>query len=197
SERWNLTMYGQFVGYDMNIHELRYNIRRMWSKFGVAEIDTIKEGHYVFKFKNIEGLNAVLDKGPWMVRNKPLFLQKCCSDIGMERMEPKKLPVWAKIVNVPLEAWTMEGISALASSLGKPIMMDTMAANMCYKGIGNFKYARVLVEMDVDKEIKGEIEIQYKDKSNNIKGCKKLKVMYDWKPPACSKCKVFGHDDRH
>ncbi|GJV53270.1 RNA-directed DNA polymerase, eukaryota, reverse transcriptase zinc-binding domain protein [Tanacetum coccineum] len=168
SERWNLIVYGQFVGYDMNIHELRYNIKRMWSKFGVAEIDTIKEGHYVFN-----------------------------SDIGMERMEPKKMPVWVKIVNVPLEAWTMEGISALASSLGKPIMMDTMTANMCYKGIGNFEYARVLVEMDAKKEIKSEIEIQYKDKSNNIKGCKKIKVVYDWKPPACSKCKVFGHEVRH
>ncbi|GJR43471.1 hypothetical protein Tco_1311574 [Tanacetum coccineum] len=39
SERWGLTVYGQFVGYDMHISELRYNIRRMWGKFGIAEID--------------------------------------------------------------------------------------------------------------------------------------------------------------
>ncbi|GKA59381.1 RNA-directed DNA polymerase, eukaryota, reverse transcriptase zinc-binding domain protein [Tanacetum coccineum] len=152
SERWNLTVYGQFVGYNMNIHELRYNVRRMWSKFGIAEIDVVKKGHYVFKFKNLEGLNAVLDKGPWMVRNKPLFLKRWCPDIGMEKMEPKKLPVWVKMVNVPLEAWTMEGISALASSLGKPIMMDASTANMCHNGFGNIEYARVLVEMDSEKD---------------------------------------------
>nr|GEW56732.1 zinc knuckle CX2CX4HX4C [Tanacetum cinerariifolium] len=148
-------------------------------------------------YGNNEGLNAVLEKGPWMVRNKPLFLQKWCSDIGMERMEPKKFPIWEKIVNVPLEAWSMEGINALASSLGKPIMMDTMTANMCQKGVGNFKYARVLVEVDVEKEIKREIKIQYRGQNNNIKGSKKLKVVYDWKPPVCTKCKVFGHEDRH
>ncbi|GKC33677.1 RNA-directed DNA polymerase, eukaryota, reverse transcriptase zinc-binding domain protein [Tanacetum coccineum] len=109
----------------------------------------------------------------------------------MERMEPKKLLVWVKIVNVPLEAWSIEGISALASSLGKPIMMDTMTANMCYKGVGKFEYARVLVEIDAEKEIKREIKIQYRGQNNNIKGSKKLKVVYDWKPPACTKCKEY------
>ncbi|GKF09925.1 zinc knuckle CX2CX4HX4C containing protein [Tanacetum coccineum] len=92
----------------------------------------------------------------------------------MERMEPKKLLVWVKIVNVPLQAWSIEGISALASNLGKPVIMDTMTTNMCYKGVGNFEYARVLVEIDAEKI--------------DIKGSKKLKVVYDWKPPACTKC---------
>ncbi|GJS55834.1 hypothetical protein Tco_0629196 [Tanacetum coccineum] len=92
------------------------------------------------------------------------------------------------------EAWSMDGISALASSLGKPMMMDTMTANMCYKGVGNLEYARNLVKMDTEKELKKEIEIQYRDHNNNIKGSKKVKVVYDWKPPACTTCKVFGHD---
>ncbi|GKA92394.1 ATPase, F1/V1/A1 complex, alpha/beta subunit [Tanacetum coccineum] len=89
---------------------------------------------------------------------------------------------------------SMDGISALASSLGKPMMMDTMTANMCYKGVGNLEYARNLVKMDTEKELKKEIEIQYRDHNNNIKGSKKVKVVYDWKPPACTTCKVFGHD---
>ncbi|GJY49347.1 hypothetical protein Tco_0439303 [Tanacetum coccineum] len=46
SERWCLTICGQFVGYDMHINELRDEI----------------------------GLNAVIKKGHWMVRNKPLFV---------------------------------------------------------------------------------------------------------------------------
>ncbi|GJT98779.1 RNA-directed DNA polymerase, eukaryota, reverse transcriptase zinc-binding domain protein [Tanacetum coccineum] len=144
-----------------------YNIRRMWGKFGVSDIDANKNGQYVFKFRDSNGLNAVLDKGPWM------------------------------IVNVPLEAWSVEGISAIASSLGKPMMMDTNTAAMCHKGIGNFDFARVLVEMDAEKELKKEIVIQYRDKNNNVKGSKTVKVVYDWMPPACTKCKVFGHDNRH
>ncbi|GJZ08737.1 RNA-directed DNA polymerase, eukaryota, reverse transcriptase zinc-binding domain protein [Tanacetum coccineum] len=64
SERWNLTLCGQFVGYVMNIHEIRYNIRRMCGKFGISEIDAHKNGQYVLKFRDSAGLNAVLEKGP-------------------------------------------------------------------------------------------------------------------------------------
>ncbi|PWA47560.1 ATPase, F1/V1/A1 complex, alpha/beta subunit, Zinc knuckle CX2CX4HX4C [Artemisia annua] len=69
-----------------------------------------------------------------------------------------------------------------------------MTANMCYKGVGNLEFARVLVEMDVEKEFKKFIEIQYRDVCNNIKGSKKVQVVYNWQPPICSHCKVFGHD---
>nr|GFA09996.1 hypothetical protein [Tanacetum cinerariifolium] len=166
SERWCLTVCGHFVSYDMHINELRDEV----------------------------GMNIVLEKGPWMVRNKLLFVQKWSSEIGMSMVEPKKLPVWVKLSNVPLEAWCVKGISAMASSLGKRILMDTVTATMCHKGIGNFGYARVLVEMDAEKDLKSEIEIQYVDKGNNIKGNKKVQVVYDWKPPKCSHCKVFGHE---
>ncbi|GKC89275.1 zinc knuckle CX2CX4HX4C containing protein [Tanacetum coccineum] len=84
----------------------------------------------------------------------------CLSLEIIKKVEPKKMTIWVKIINVPLEAWCVKGISALASSLRKPMLMDTMTANMCHKGIGNLGYARVLVEMDAAKEIKNEIEIQ-------------------------------------
>ncbi|GKC83699.1 hypothetical protein Tco_1139416 [Tanacetum coccineum] len=69
-----------------------------------------------------------------------------------------------------------------------------MTAAMCYKSIGNISYARVLVETDSEKELKNEIKIQYVDKCNNVKGNKKVQVTYDWKPPICTYCKVFGHE---
>lgn len=29
-----------------------------------------------------------------------------------------------------------------------------------------------------------------------MKGTKKIQVAYDWKPPVCSHCKVFGHEKK-
>ncbi|GJX70393.1 hypothetical protein Tco_0307564 [Tanacetum coccineum] len=55
-------------------------------------------------------------------------------------------------------------------------MMDNSTATMCYKGIRSFEFARVLVEMVAEKELKKEIVIQYKDKNNVVKGNKKVKV---------------------
>ncbi|GJR02332.1 RNA-directed DNA polymerase, eukaryota, reverse transcriptase zinc-binding domain protein [Tanacetum coccineum] len=123
-------------------------------------------------------------------------IDKWKNEIRMTKVESKKLYVWVKINNVPLEAWCVKGISAMASSLGKPILMDTVTATMCHKGISSLGYARVLIEMDAEKEIKSEIEIQYVDKNNNIKGTKKIQALYDWKPPKCSHCRVFGHETK-
>ncbi|GJW84489.1 RNA-directed DNA polymerase, eukaryota, reverse transcriptase zinc-binding domain protein [Tanacetum coccineum] len=194
SERWNLTVSGYFVGYRMAPNELRYNIRRMWGKYGVRDIRVNNDGTCLFKFNNKEGMQAIIDKGPWMVNNRPLIVQKWNPEIGMQKAEHCKLPVWVRMTEVPLEAWSTDGISALASSLGIPLIMDAMTASMCHSGMGRTDFARVLIEMDANKEFKSVIEVQYRDSENKIKGTKKVKVSYDWKPAACSHCKVFGHD---
>ncbi|GJY92303.1 RNA-directed DNA polymerase, eukaryota, reverse transcriptase zinc-binding domain protein [Tanacetum coccineum] len=168
STQWKLTVYGNFVRY-------------------------VDDGTCMFKFKNESGMNKVLDLGPWMVNNKPLFLRKWDPTIGMEKIELTKIPLWVSMVNVPLEAWSTEGISALASSLGRPSIMDNMTAKRCKLGEGRMDYARVLVEFDVNKGLKVKIEIQYRDKNNNVKGSKHVKVEYAWKPESCSHCNVFGH----
>ena len=101
------------------------------------------------------------------------------------------------MMHVHLEAWSIEGISALASSLGNPLVMNSMTTAMCHSGIGSLDFDRVLIEMDVEKEFKYEIQIQYKDKENKVKGTKKIQVAYDWKPPVSSHCNVFGHEKKN
>lgn len=63
------------------------------------------------------------------------------------KFEPTKLPIWIKMSNVPLEAWTVKGIGALASRVGKPLIMDAVTAGMCQVVMGRVGYARVLVEV--------------------------------------------------
>ncbi|GJZ56099.1 RNA-directed DNA polymerase, eukaryota, reverse transcriptase zinc-binding domain protein [Tanacetum coccineum] len=111
----------------------------------------------------------------------------------MNKVEQTKVPLRVTIVNIPLEAWSSERISALASGLGRPLIMDNMTARMCQFGEGRLDYARVLVEFDVMKGYKDKIEIQYRDKNNNVKGSKHVNVEYAWKPDSCTHCKVFGH----
>ncbi|GKC52244.1 hypothetical protein Tco_1074989 [Tanacetum coccineum] len=62
SERWILTACGYFVGYRMAPNELRYNIRRMWGKFGIKDIVVNNDGTCLFKFRDLEGFNYVIEK---------------------------------------------------------------------------------------------------------------------------------------
>ncbi|GJQ99422.1 RNA-directed DNA polymerase, eukaryota, reverse transcriptase zinc-binding domain protein [Tanacetum coccineum] len=141
SKRWQLTLCGFFVGFKMRIGELRYNVKRMWS-----------------------------------------------------RTEPDKLPLWVRYCNPPLETLTVKGISALASKISKPLIMDAKTASMFTQNVGRIGYARVLIEVPAKKRLPDKIDIVYKNAAKEVIGQNTVKVVYDWAPCVCSKCGVFGHN---
>ncbi|GJW18232.1 RNA-directed DNA polymerase, eukaryota, reverse transcriptase zinc-binding domain protein [Tanacetum coccineum] len=151
----------------------------------------------LFKFSNEIGMVTVANQSPWMVNSKPLMVQKSDPSIGMSKSEPTKIPVWVKLTDLPMEAWTTKGISAVSSSMGRPLIMDSMTAYVCKNGVGRTEYGRVLVEIEASKGFKETIELQYRDNNMNVKGSKTVKVTYDWKPLVCSHCLVFGHDHKN
>nr|GEX51243.1 hypothetical protein [Tanacetum cinerariifolium] len=119
-------------------------------------------------------------------------LKKWDINTCLDKTEPEVIPLWIKLCNVPLEAWTTKGLSALASRIGKPFKMDTTTTSMCKMGVGRFGFARVLVEVSAKKDLPYEIEVVYKNGAKEVICRKIVKVVYDWKPPSCTKC-VFGH----
>lgn len=140
-------------------------------------------------------MNEVTNNCPWMVNNKPLFVQEWNVDVCLDRTEPRKLLVLVKLLNVPMEAWSVKGISALLSFLGKPIIMDDMTAKMCMSMVGRIGYARILVEIDAEKEIKDKIEIFYRGISIISGKTKEIEAEYAWRSPVCTHCKEFDHVD--
>ncbi|GKE41535.1 RNA-directed DNA polymerase, eukaryota, reverse transcriptase zinc-binding domain protein, partial [Tanacetum coccineum] len=189
-EKWKLTVCGYFVGCKMHINVLKYNINRMWTRFGLKDIVVDADEMCFFKFKDEEGMKYVIDQSPWIVNGKPLIVQKWDPENVIEKKTPCKIPVWIRLYNVPLEAWSIKGISAISSRLGRPIMMDQMTSNMYKKGSGRLGYARVLVKVDAGKEYLEKIEINYVDAMNKVKLTKWVKVKYSWKPDRCKHCKV-------
>ncbi|GKB24960.1 retrovirus-related pol polyprotein from transposon TNT 1-94, partial [Tanacetum coccineum] len=74
SNKWKLTVYGQFVGCYMSENALRYHLRRMWSKYGFVDVQVDANDGCYFKFKNEEDMEKVIEQGPWIVNHKPLFV---------------------------------------------------------------------------------------------------------------------------
>ncbi|GKF54951.1 zinc knuckle CX2CX4HX4C containing protein, partial [Tanacetum coccineum] len=77
-----------------------------------------------------------------------------------------------RLVNIPLEAWSIKGISALASRLGRPIKMDQVTADMCRAGTEGLGYARVLIEINAEDEFLDKIKINYVDDMKKFKSTK-------------------------
>ncbi|GJS92346.1 RNA-directed DNA polymerase, eukaryota, reverse transcriptase zinc-binding domain protein [Tanacetum coccineum] len=61
SEKWKNTVYGYFIGCNMPIYEVKYNLRRIWGKYGLKEIIVDEEGLCFIKFRSEEGENNMFN----------------------------------------------------------------------------------------------------------------------------------------
>ena len=74
-------------------------------------------------------------------------------------------------------------LKLVAGMLGHVIHIDNATLNK-----DRMKFARVLEELDVNQGFHDMISFTSKDDE-----LISVKVQYDWKPQACSKCNQFGH----
>ncbi|GKG02587.1 retrovirus-related pol polyprotein from transposon TNT 1-94, partial [Tanacetum coccineum] len=55
------------------------------------------DGVFFFKFTSLTGLEQVLEKGPWMIRNQPLILTKWEPNLSVSNDEVTKVLLWVKV----------------------------------------------------------------------------------------------------
>jgi len=148
---------------------------------------------FFFKFADEKGMRSVLDGGPWVIRSMPLFLNVWSPVTKLRKDEIKEIAIWIKIHNVPLVAYSDDGLSLLASKLGTPKQLDAYTSSMCTEAWGRSSYARALVEISADSDFKKELTIGVPDVEGEGYHKEVMKVEYEWQPPRCSHCCVFGH----
>ncbi|XP_021990883.1 uncharacterized protein LOC110887614 [Helianthus annuus] len=136
-----------------------------------------------------------MEDGPWTIRNVPVILNEWSPNVTMEKQDIKTVPVWIKMHDIPLTAFTEDGLSLLASKIGNPKMLDSYTATMCAESWGRSSFARALVEIHADKELKKSITVAIPSLDGNSHAKVEVKIDYDWEPMRCSSCCVFGHND--
>nr|GEY35233.1 hypothetical protein [Tanacetum cinerariifolium] len=94
---------------------------------------------------------------------------------------------------VPIVAYSEVGLSLISTQIGKPITLDSYTSNMCVSSWGRSTYARVLIEVLAENDLKDELVVAIlvgKDRGHTLAT---ISIEYEWKPPRCSTCLVFAH----
>ncbi|GKC89640.1 retrovirus-related pol polyprotein from transposon TNT 1-94 [Tanacetum coccineum] len=114
--------YGFFLGKKVAYPVVANYVRNTWGKYGlVRSMFSSSTGLFSFQFSSMDGLDAMLENGPWS------------------------------------------------------------------------SYARVMVELKADVELKDNIVVAMPKITREGHYTCNVRVEYEWKPPRCSSCKVFGH----
>ncbi|GJU67219.1 retrotransposon protein, putative, ty1-copia subclass [Tanacetum coccineum] len=151
-------------------------------------------GLFSFQFSSIDELDAMLENGPWFIRNNPLILKKWHPDVNLLKEDVSTVAVWVKLYGVPVTAFSEDGLSAIATKLGTPLMLDSYISNMCMQSWGRSSYARAMIELHTYMELKDNIMVAMPKITREGHYKCNMHVEYEWKPPRCASCKDLGHN---
>ncbi|GKB06393.1 hypothetical protein Tco_0834626 [Tanacetum coccineum] len=193
--KFSNSLVGFFVGKRVAFQLVQNYVTNTWAKFGFQKVMKDDDDVYYFKFTSMTGLEQVLEKGPWMIRNQPLILTKWSPNMSLSKDKVTKVPVWVKIHKVPVVAYSEDGLSLIATQIGKPIMLDTFTSAMCAEPWGRIGFARALIEVTAEKELKQEVTMAVPIVEGDGHTMERMNIEYEWKPSRCRDCKIFGHAD--
>ncbi|GJT62554.1 reverse transcriptase domain-containing protein [Tanacetum coccineum] len=139
------------------------------------------------------GMEHVLDRAPWLIRNTPLILNKWTSSLPLKKDVVTKVPIWVKLHEVPLIAYSEDGLSLITTQIGKPLMLDTYMSSMCCEALGRINFARALIKVSSNLDFKKEVTMAVPNEDETDYTREVISVEYEWQPTRCADCKKFGH----
>ncbi|GJX69864.1 zinc knuckle CX2CX4HX4C containing protein [Tanacetum coccineum] len=155
------------------------------------------KGFFFFKFNSRAGLEAILEGGPWLVHNSLIILTKWSMDTRLLKEELTRIPIWVKFHDVPIQVFEEDGISLIATFIGKLVMLDSYTSAMCNDSWGRGSFARCLIEVNSEADLVDVVTIRISSLIGDGFTKETIHVEYEWRPLRCDICKIFGYVQDH
>lgn len=134
-ELWSNSLVGCFLHSKLPFKVVEPIDQKLWGSLGLSKVLLHEKAYYIFKFNSAEERDNILALGPWYISNKQIILKHWKEGINITKETCTKAPIWVKFHNIPLSYWTEEGLSYIASGVGKPLFLDKVTKNVMTKKI--------------------------------------------------------------
>ncbi|XP_058767570.1 uncharacterized protein LOC131641282 [Vicia villosa] len=152
---WENSLIMYVIGTNLSMNAMKNYMSRMWNFVALPDMYYNDEGYFILKFKNGDDRDEVLMKGPYTFQNKPMILLEWRHDFTMAKDMLRSIPIWIKLLGLPLPMWGAQSLGKIGSVVGIPLFTDE-----CTAGKLRVSYARILVEVDVMQQLCEEISIR-------------------------------------
>ncbi|KAL0294621.1 UNVERIFIED_CONTAM: hypothetical protein Sangu_3214000 [Sesamum angustifolium] len=133
-------------------------------------------------------MEDVIEGGPWLFQGQPIVLQPWEQGMSLRRQKHTQIPVWIRLRHLPMEYWTDEGLSTVASGVGTPLYTDGIT-----KDCSRLDFARVCVMLDFNSTLPKHLVVISPVLRNGKEDPKRIDVEYEWLPQRCKSCCSLGH----
>ncbi|KAL5710240.1 hypothetical protein ACHQM5_020829 [Ranunculus cassubicifolius] len=141
---------------------------------------------FSFEFANDDDKAQALEIGNFYIASQPFIVRPWKLFIEADLKNLDTLPIWALFKDIPEELRDADGYSRLASEIGTPLYTDRKTE------LKGGDYARICIDVKASSKFPTVVPVVV-DKVKVFK----VAVTYNWKPPKCPHCLIFGHDENN
>ncbi|XP_057451901.1 uncharacterized protein LOC130743687 [Lotus japonicus] len=165
---------GKHIGYKV----LGDRLRSLWKPAGGIEVRDILHGYFLVQFDLKEDREHAMVGAPWMIYHHYLAVKPWTPDVVAANSEISTTAVWIRIPGLGFQFYDEIILLTLASAVGTPIRVDMNTVDMQRR-----KYARICVEIDLNKPVLGRV---------GLRGVW-YNIEYEGLHLLCSHCGCYGH----
>lgn len=178
SQSWMKTLVINVMGKRINYRALEIKLTRDWAKTGKIKIIDMPRGFYAVQFDSDDDYNNALFKGPWMIADHYILVQRWRRNFLKNARTEKKVVVWVRIPELPLEFYNKKFLTLMGNQLGKLLKIDALTS---FQSRGHF--ARICIEMDLSKLVVPQVAVRGET----------INLEYEGLHTICFHCGVYGH----
>ncbi|KAL0287394.1 UNVERIFIED_CONTAM: hypothetical protein Sradi_7126200 [Sesamum radiatum] len=188
SKRWSSTAVGYFLGKKPYFPLVKEFACSIWPR--VRDVTATSNGFFFFQFATTAAMEEVIEGGPWLFHGQTIVLQKWEPGMVLRKLQHTQVPAWIKMRHLPVELWTPEGLSVVASGIGKPLYPDSIT-----RACTRLDFARVCIMLDITSTLPKHVVIMVPKEDGSESACK-VDIEYEWLPPKCTTCISLGHHSK-
>ncbi|KAJ8765056.1 hypothetical protein K2173_010533 [Erythroxylum novogranatense] len=175
---WRQAVVIKLLGKTISFRVLYSQVELLWKPTGGFDVLDLEYDYFLVKFDCQTDFDKVLAGGPWLIFDHYLTVCPWSPAFSPVNAAVTSTLVWARFPDVSVQYYDEDLLLALTSGLGHPVKVDknTTLAN---RG----RFARVCVEIDFDKPLVGQIELDGAT----------YHVEYEGLHTICFQCGKYGH----
>ncbi|KAL0455393.1 UNVERIFIED_CONTAM: hypothetical protein Slati_0878500 [Sesamum latifolium] len=137
SKKWEATAVGYFLGRKPPFHQVSTYVQSVWPC--VKDVIATSNAFFFVQFNTCAVMEEVIEGGSWLFQGRPIVLQKWEPGMALRKHAHTQVPIWIKLHHLPVELWTTDGLSTIASGVDKHLYPDAIT-----KAGTRLAFARVL-----------------------------------------------------
>nr|XP_016457641.1 PREDICTED: uncharacterized protein LOC107781456 [Nicotiana tabacum] len=178
---WRFSIIIKLLGKKILHQVLKCKLIDLWKPTKAFSLINVGEQYYIVKFNKEENLENILQKEPWFVFGH--FLSVQCSEPNFVPATAKQIftAIWIRLPHLPTKFYDEEILKKVGNTVGRLLKADA-----CTSAALRGRYARLCVELSLDKPVKSNVWI----------GTHQQQILYEGENLLYKSCGHLGHTAR-